>query len=587
MSRQSIRSRSLTSLRVPLGHRQQLAEHGLDTVGAFASYGAQAGGIQRISSFLGTDVSRVESWAKKARDLCPELGSQAGFARGGMLALGCLASDLTRRSSPVEMDPWRRIDVRTLPSRASHAHVLDAPRDQGRRGSCVAFGFVAAQEQVWRRVDRDAPDPEVRLSEQYLYWRCKEEDGHPGSGTYPRVAAAEVVTMGACRRQTWPYDPDPGETEGHGPPPPGATEEARRYRVGGTADLTAGRSQREMLDSVIGCVAGIEAWPGRVVPIGMRMHESFLGADVETYGRVPVPLPGEEVVGYHEMVVVGYQLGDEFPGGGVLLVRNSWGTGWARKCEIGPGHCFITFRHALEHVLFAHALLAQSETRSARSGRRGRRHARSRRRHQMALMQYAGARFPILAYRASKRPITSLVLAAAAAAALLPEPLRQPVGLFLTSIMLVALLLRVSAMRPHILSTVRHLRERAGKAAAGALRRLRGEVSPTLHTKIEKWIGPSLGMGVLILIVWPGLVLPVAAVAGTTLVFTVCIGKVEGRAALIIGLLAACCLLACTEQSLVSARFSLTLVSVGLLLGHGESAFSRSVLLAGGDAGSL
>ncbi len=579
MSRQSVRNRSLKLLGVPPGHRKKLAGHALDKVGAFASYCAQARGVRRISSFLGVGEVEAETWARRAREQCPELGSPATFAAQGMLALGCLAAELSDNSSIVEADPWKRIDLRTVPATVSRVRELDGPRDQGRlRGTCVAFALVAASEQVWRRVERHARDPEIRLSEQFLYWRCKEEDGHPGPGTYPREAAREVVETGICRRDTWPYDPEPGESEGQGPPPPRSTAEARRYRVGGVADLTSDRTSREMLDSIVGCLAGIERWPGRVVAIGMRLHESFLGADVETYGRVPVPLPGEQVVGHHEMVVVGYELGDEFPGGGVFLVRNSWGTGWARKCEIGGGHCLITFRHALEQVLFAHALLARSEIRSTTRHGRGRRVARPVGRFQAALTRYAGSRFPIVARRISERPVASMVLAAAAAATLLPEQLRQPIGLLLTSIMLVVLLLRVKVLRPHVLAATRHLREHAGMVATAVVRRMRSDVSPAIQARIMEWLGPSIGAGILLMAVWPGLVIPVAAISGIVLVVAACFGRVEGRAALIIGLLAALCTLSCAAQSLIPARFSLTLLSVGLLLGLTESFMARSAL---------
>ena len=202
-------------------------------------------------------------------------------------------------------------------------------------------------------------------------------------------------------------------------------------------------------------------------------------------------------------------------------------------------------------------------------------------------MHYASARLSSLAYRVSKKPIASLVLAAAAAAALLPEQLRQPAGLFLTSIMLVALLLRFKALRPHLLSTLRHLREFAGKAAVDTFRRLRRDIPLALRTKIEKWAGPCLGFGLLLLLVWPGLVVPLAAVVGAMLFLSICFGRFDGPAALSIGCLAACSLMSCVAHSLVLARLSLCFLAVGLLLGLTEGILSRSALLAGGRYRSL
>ena len=41
-----------------------------------------------------------------------------------------------------------------------------------------------------------------------------------------------------------------------------------------------------------------------------------------------MPAPGEGTLGGHAVFCAGYQTNSAFPGGGALIVKNSWGEGW-------------------------------------------------------------------------------------------------------------------------------------------------------------------------------------------------------------------------------------------------------------------
>ena len=63
---------------------------------------------------------------------------------------------------------------------------------------------------------------------------------------------------------------------------------------------------------------------------GLSVYSSFplVGEGVE----VSMPEPGEQLLGGHSMIAVGYD--DEKmmgPNQGALLVRNSWGAGWGER----------------------------------------------------------------------------------------------------------------------------------------------------------------------------------------------------------------------------------------------------------------
>lgn len=62
-------------------------------------------------------------------------------------------------------------------------------------------------------------------------------------------------------------------------------------------------------------------------------------------GDIPMPLPGSVPDGGHAMCVVGYGFDDGYLGGGYVIVRNSWGTGWASQSEFGAGYGKLPFAY--------------------------------------------------------------------------------------------------------------------------------------------------------------------------------------------------------------------------------------------------
>jgi C1A family cysteine protease len=75
--------------------------------------------------------------------------------------------------------------------------------------------------------------------------------------------------------------------------------------------------QLATLDDVKTALAG-----GNVVSIGFVVYSSF--EDIGSDGVMSMPAKGEQVLGGHAVCVVGYD--DQKQS---LIVRNSWGAGWA------------------------------------------------------------------------------------------------------------------------------------------------------------------------------------------------------------------------------------------------------------------
>src|SRR5579871_6198034 len=79
---------------------------------------------------------------------------------------------------------------------------LQAPiKDQGRRGTCVAFAATAAHEALRSGGADD-------LCEEFLYWAARQRDGLPRAteGTTLAAAAGALADLGQPPEGHWPYD---------------------------------------------------------------------------------------------------------------------------------------------------------------------------------------------------------------------------------------------------------------------------------------------------------------------------------------------------------------------------------------------
>ncbi|MGQ9927608.1 MAG: C1 family peptidase [Chloroflexaceae bacterium] len=294
-------------------------------------------GIQALAVALELPEAQVHALVAAAQALLPE---GVSFSVPVELEVG----------AGLVIDAYEDVEVAAfaaptaLPERVDPPAHLPPPGNQGVRNSCVAFTLVA----LFQARSGDPTD----LSEQFLYWACKERDGIRGDvGTDPLVGVRVLQDLGICTEATWPYRPAPSDPirPGHERPPAQAFDEARLRRVTAFRKLPA-KGVLQIKEALA---------QGYPVLIGLYIWEHWNGSwQGRTLGRVRFPLPGEARRGGHAMAVLGYRDDADAPGGGYFIARNSWGVDWGADNLDGPGYAHVPYRLIADSGLAAIAIEA-------------------------------------------------------------------------------------------------------------------------------------------------------------------------------------------------------------------------------------
>jgi len=309
-------------------------------------------GLRRL---LGCSESKMDRWAAGARDLLGEEVAHMTPKPIGLGQLGCALREQGRSPEPEDpqgtpRQPSQRLVRRGTPSEIDLIDRFGSVRDQGMRGTCVAHAFAAAREFIL--------DANSDLSEQFLYWDCKQRDGHPGPGTYMSTAVECLEKNGICQETTWPYNPEPTDDEGQGPPPPDAEEEATDFTIRGHACLRGFG-----VGDLKAFLAYGEDGSGHPFTFAVPVFPSWGNAETSRTGFVPEEFDGEQPIGHHALACCGYFDDSEAPGGGYFVFRNSWGTSWAYESYKGAGYGFLSYAYMQRNARDCYALPASKTAR--------------------------------------------------------------------------------------------------------------------------------------------------------------------------------------------------------------------------------
>jgi hypothetical protein len=248
----------------------------------------------------------------------------AGWSPGEKLGLDT-AEQIHRDAADVAGEPVDKLEQLPVPWPI---------RDQGLRGTCVAFAATALVEHREMIQGGGAGD----LSEQFLYWAIKVGIGDPwptSDGTTLEFARDALAHFGICTEARWPYSGTlmPGNVSHQTPtdPSPGAKADAAGRTVAVVRSLgQPGGNAAALLEELRACRPVAISLPVFRDAIQPARHNWNSSVGV-LYGKVLDPPPTAVVDGGHAVCVVGFVPDLNEPTGGHFVIRNSWGRGWGRS----------------------------------------------------------------------------------------------------------------------------------------------------------------------------------------------------------------------------------------------------------------
>jgi len=215
-----------------------------------------------------------------------------------------------------------RPKVGPLPAKADLRKQCPPVYDQGQIGSCTANAIAAAIQFDLKKQKLKTFIP----SRLFIYYneRNMEHSVATDSGAQIRDGVKSVNKLGVCPEPEWPYVATPADPNtnvwpaGAVPaekPAPACYTSALKHQV-----ISYQRVNRD-LAQMKGCLAS-----GYPFVFGFTVYDAFESAAVAKSGVLNLPAAGEQVVGGHAVLAVGYDDPSQR-----FLVRNSWGTSWGQK----------------------------------------------------------------------------------------------------------------------------------------------------------------------------------------------------------------------------------------------------------------
>jgi C1A family cysteine protease len=225
-------------------------------------------------------------------------------------------------------------DTFGIPLRAEVDPRSDMPPvfDQGQLGACTA-NATAAAFQYDAMLDGNFTGPLARLWIYYQERRLDDTLGDGDAGARGSDAFKVAQHIGIPSETDWPYDISTYQ----GPPPERAVRDENFYRL--TKPYATPPLSRHAFKQVFS--------NQQTISFGFTVYESFESATVARSGVVPMPKRGEQILGGHEVLAIGYlKSAPEH-----VLVRNSWGSrrfgsrGWGLN---GSGYFLMPWRMILD-----------------------------------------------------------------------------------------------------------------------------------------------------------------------------------------------------------------------------------------------
>ena len=219
--------------------------------------------------------------------------------------------------------PNQEILESQMPSLIDYESEMSPIKDQGYLGSCVGFAVTALKE--WQEQKEHLKEVEAGkhdhrkyydLSEQWLYYKCKEIDPWRNSeGTSIRYAMKVLKNAGVPVEEGWSYnDLEPGKPEEWAKWVAKWNTIASYYRVNGLNELKSALTKSP-------------------IPIGVGIFQEF--QYVSTSGIVQYPRATSKSLGGHAILACGFDDKRE-----LIKFKNSWSTKWGQH-----GYGYLTYSY--------------------------------------------------------------------------------------------------------------------------------------------------------------------------------------------------------------------------------------------------
>lgn len=240
-----------------------------------------------------------------------------------------------KRGLPVFGAPqFDRSVVAATPARADLTYGMPAVYDQGNLGSCTANAAGGLAEFLTIKMGWKDYMPS-RLA--IYYWeRVLMGTVSEDSGASLTDAARVLATKGAPNEALWPYNINKFTVA----PPANVAVNGKLHIVNTALQV------RQTMNDIRASIAF-----GYPIMFGFTVYESFESDAVTHTGIVPMPTGGEQILGGHAVLIVGY---DDYAK--MIKCRNSWGPNWGQKGYFQMPYDYVANPYLADDFWTAHSI---------------------------------------------------------------------------------------------------------------------------------------------------------------------------------------------------------------------------------------
>ena len=190
-----------------------------------------------------------------------------------------------------------------LPKKVDLRNSFPKPQDQGNLGSCTANALCNLY----------AFNKKIIGSRLFLYYneRVIENNVNLDVGAYIHDGVTSLKTTGVCLETQWPYIINKFNVK----PNQACYTSAKKNKISSSKNLP------NDLNTLKTALAN-----NRPFAVAIAIYSSFESDSVAKTGYVPMPLPGDALLGGHAVACCGFDDNKQ-----VWIMMNSWGTQWGDK----------------------------------------------------------------------------------------------------------------------------------------------------------------------------------------------------------------------------------------------------------------